>query len=129
MSCGYVGVSDGWQDVSANKKMTWEYSTASNGNIALTAELELVANDGECVTALAFGRTPDEAGQQAREAFLKDFDRGQQMFVDGWEEIQSQSMDLWKMYETGFDLYRGSNTILRTQEEKTYPGAVIASLF
>src|SRR5256884_5914028 len=34
MSCGYVGVSDGWQDVSANKKMIWEYSTASNGNIA-----------------------------------------------------------------------------------------------
>src|SRR5205809_4523507 len=37
-------------------------------------------------------------------------------------------MDLGKMYETGFDLYRVSNTILRTHEEKSYPGAVIASL-
>src|SRR5205809_1864550 len=128
MSCGYVGVSDGWQDVSANKKMTWEYSTASNGNIALTAELDLTSNDGECVTAIAFGRTPDEAGHQARNALLKDFDRVQQAFVDGWKEVQSQSMDLGKMYETGFDLYRVSNTVLRTHEEKSYPGAVIASL-
>src|SRR2546425_98300 len=120
-SCGYVGVSDGWQDINANKKMTWEYSSASNGNIALTAELDLTANDGECVTALAFGRTPDEAGQQARNALLKDFDRVQQMFVDGWKEIQSQSMDLGKMYETGFDQYRVSNTVLRTHEEKSYP--------
>src|SRR2546428_2851363 len=128
MSCGYVGVSDGWQDISANKTMTWEYSTALNGNIALTAELDLAENDGECVTALAFGRTPDEAGQQARNALLKDFDRVQQAFVDGWREVQSQSIDLGKMYETGFDLYRVSNTVLRTHEEKSYPGAVIASL-
>src|SRR5437667_942425 len=128
MSCGYVGVSDGWQDISANKKMTWEYSAASNGNIALTAELDLTSNDGECVTALAFGRTPDEAGQQARNALLKDFGRVQQAFVDGWKGVQSQSMDLGKMYDTGFDLYRGSNTVLRTHEEKSYPGAVIASL-
>src|SRR5205807_6093904 len=85
-------------------------------------------NDGECVTAIAFGRTPDEAGQQARNALLKEFDRVQQAFVDGWKEVQSQSMDLGKMYETGFDLYRVSNTVLRTHEEKSYPGAVIASL-
>ena len=127
-SCGYVGVSDGWQDINANKQMTWEYSTASNGNIALTAELDLTSNDGECVTALAFGGSPDEAGQQARSALLKDFDRVQQEFVDGWNEVQSQTMDLGKMYETGFDLYRVSNTVLRTHEEKSYPGAVIASL-
>src|SRR5207237_207445 len=128
MSCGYVGVSDGWQDVSANKKMTCEYSTSSNGNIALTAELDLTSNDGECVTAIAFGRTPDEAGQQARNALLKDFDRVQQAFVDGWKEVQSQSMDLGNLYETGVDLYRVSNTVLRTHEEKSYPGAAIASL-
>ena len=128
MSCGYVGVSDGWQDVSANKRMAWEYSTASNGNIALTAELDVLSNDGESLTAIAFGGSPEEAGQKARSALLKDFDQVQQEFVEGWKEVQSQSMDLGKMYETGFDLYRVSNTILRTHEEKSYPGAVIASL-
>src|SRR2546428_12642709 len=108
MSCGYVGVSDGWHDISDNKNMTWEYSTASNGNIALTAELDLMASDGECVTALAFGRTPGEAGQQARKGLLKDFDRGEQGFVDGWKGLQSQRMDLGKKYKTGVDLDRVS---------------------
>src|SRR6266852_2058775 len=112
MSCGYVGVSDGWQDVSANKRMTWEYSSATNGNIALTAELDLVGNDGECVIALSFGRTPEEAGQQARNALLKDFDRVQQAFVDGWKGAQLQNMWLdgspyWggvQMDETAFPI-------------------------
>ena len=128
MSCGYVGVSDGWQDINTNKKMTWSYTNAPNGNIALTAELDLSTNDGECVTALAFGRTPDEAGQKARSALLGDFDKAQQAFVEGWTESRSPSMDLGKTYETGFNLYRVSNTVLRTHEEKSHPGAVIASL-
>src|SRR2546421_455046 len=128
MSCGYVGVSDGWQDINTNKKMTWSYTNAPNGNIALTAELDLSTNDGECVAALAFGRTPDEAGQKARSALLGDFDKAQRAFVEGWTEPRSLSMDLGKKYETGFNLYHVSNTVLRTHEEKSYPGAVIASL-
>jgi len=128
MSCGYVGVSDGWQDINTNKKMTWSYANAPNGNIALTAELDLSTNDGECVTAVAFGRTPDEAGQKARSGLLEDFDQVQRAFVEGWIESRSLSMDLGKTYETGFDLYRVSNTVLRTHEEKSFPGAVIASL-
>ncbi len=128
MSCGYVGFSDGWQDINANKKMTWQYEQAPNGNIALTAEVDLKTGDGEYITALAFGRTPEEAGQQARNALLKDFDKVQQSFVEGWIESRSQSMDLGKTYESGFDLYRVSTTVLRTHEEKSYPGAIIASL-
>ncbi len=128
MSCGYVGFSDGWQDINANKKMTWTYTSAPDGNIALTAELDLLACDGESVTALAFGRTPQEAGQQARNALLKDFDSVQQAFVGGWLESYSKTVNLGRKYESGFDLYRVSNTVLRTHEEKSYPGAVIASL-
>jgi len=128
MSCGYVGISDGWQDVNANRKMTWTYRSASDGNVALTGEIDLLTNNGEIVTALGFGRTPEEAGLQVRNALLKDFDKVQQQFVEGWAESRSQSKDLGKMYSSGFDLYRVSNTVLRTHEEKSYPGAVIASL-
>ena len=35
-SVGFAGVSDGWQDLSRNFQMTWEYDRAENGNIALT---------------------------------------------------------------------------------------------
>ncbi len=128
MSCGYVGVSDGWQDINANKKMTWTYSNAPNGNIALTAELDLTTGDSECVTALAFARTPEEAGLRARSALLRDFEVVQQSFIDGWMEARSRNMDLGKTLESGFDHYRVSNMVLRVHKEKSDPGAVIASL-
>ncbi len=38
-SCGYVGTSDGWQDLQ-NLKMDWEFGSALDGNIALTGEVQ-----------------------------------------------------------------------------------------
>jgi len=35
-SCGYVGNTDGWQDLSSNFKMDYEFASATDGNIALT---------------------------------------------------------------------------------------------
>src|SRR5690348_6151911 len=40
-SVGFVGTSDGWQDLRAHKQMTWAYTRAENGNVALTAEIDL----------------------------------------------------------------------------------------
>src|SRR5436190_7602894 len=57
-SAGFVGVSDGWQDVSAHRTMTWEYPRAENGNVALIGAVDLARADGEFVIALAFGGSP-----------------------------------------------------------------------
>lgn len=128
MSCGYVGASDGWQDVNQNKKMAWTYATASNGNVALTGEIDLVGCGGEWVTALGFGRTPEEAAQQAQNSLLRDFDEVQKAFVEGWAESRSENATPSHVDESVFDLYQVSKTVLRTHEEKSFPGAVIASL-
>ena len=48
-SVGYVGASDGWQDLQ-NFKMDWEFPEARDGNIALTAELDLT-DELECTLA------------------------------------------------------------------------------
>ena len=40
-SVGYVGTSDGWQDVMNHCKMEWEFCVAEKGNIALTGEIDL----------------------------------------------------------------------------------------
>jgi glucoamylase len=56
-SAGYVGSSDGRQDFSHNGKLTWEYSAAGPGNIALLGELprrSVLALAFEAATALAF---------------------------------------------------------------------------
>ncbi len=51
---GFVGMSDGWQDLHQNKQMTWFYHRAENGNIALTGEIDLSACGGEFILALGF---------------------------------------------------------------------------
>jgi glucoamylase len=45
-SVGFVGVSDGWQDLLHHKKMIWMYDRAENGNVALTGEVDLLRCDG-----------------------------------------------------------------------------------
>jgi hypothetical protein len=40
-SVGYVGCSDGWQDLMDNFKMDWEFEQAEDGNIALMGEIDL----------------------------------------------------------------------------------------
>src|SRR5262249_29250739 len=46
-SVGFVGVSDGWQDISEHFQMTWEYTRAEKGNIAFSGEVDLNACKGE----------------------------------------------------------------------------------
>ena len=64
-SVGFVGVSDGWQDLIRHKRMTCGYERAENGNVALTGEIDLNTCSGEFVMALGFGSTPAEAGHHA----------------------------------------------------------------
>src|SRR6476661_4915479 len=56
-SVGYVGASDGWQDLMDNFKMDWQFRSAKNGNIALTGEVDLQGRD-EFTIAVALGGTP-----------------------------------------------------------------------
>ena len=66
-SAGYVGNSDGWQDISQHKQITWSYDRAENGNVCFTGEVDHAPAKGKFVLAVAFGRDEYEAGHQARE--------------------------------------------------------------
>src|SRR5260370_8369834 len=50
-SVGFAGISDGWQDLSQHFQMTWEDNRAENGNIALTADIDLTACNAESLPA------------------------------------------------------------------------------
>ncbi len=41
-SVGFVGVSDGWQELHAHKRLDHTYARAENGNVAVTGEIDLV---------------------------------------------------------------------------------------
>ncbi len=127
MSVGFVGASDGWQDISQHFEMEWEYARAENGNIAFTGEIDLAACDGKFLLALGFGSIWTEAGQQTRSTLFEDYDELREHFVVQWKNWQDKLLKLDEP-QRQYDLYRASTAVLRTHESKDFLGGIIASL-
>lgn len=127
-SAGYVGSSDGWQDLKVHHRMTWAYTRAENGNVALTAEIDLVKSHGKFVLALGLGKDPDEAARNAIASLRDGFDKAKKHYVSGWQEWMKTHPSLKPGAATSGDLAQKSLAVLRTHESKTAPGAFIASL-
>jgi glucoamylase len=128
MTCGFVGSSDGWQDLAMNKRLTHRYREARNGNVALTGEVDLAACGGRFTLALAFGRDAAEAGQDARGALLLGFNEVSAAFESGWQTFQRGCVDLETDANGSSNEYRTSVAVLKTHEDKGHPGGIIASL-
>jgi glucoamylase len=126
-SVGFVGASDGWQDISRHFEMTREYTRAENGNIGLTGEIDLGATEGEFVLALGLGHTWSEAAQQARSTLLESYDELLDNYMRQWKNWESGLLELDEP-KRKHDLYRPSVAVLRTHESKDFLGGVIASL-
>lgn len=127
-SFGYVGVSDGWQDLRANKGLTSRFAEACGGNIAITGEIDLTGSKGECVLALAFGANAAEAGQRAHASLLDPFDHLQKEYVAGWKAFQKRCIHLSEPTKGQPDFYRISTAVLKTHQSKHFVGGMTASL-
>ncbi len=127
-SCGFVGVNDGWQQIHREKRLVDCYFCARDGNIALTGEVNLRDCHGHCVLALAFGPSTTEAGEGARAGLLQDFDDVSRAFVDEWTTFHRKSLDIGSRNDGPANAYRFGVAVLRTHEDKSHPGGLIASL-
>jgi glucoamylase len=127
MSVGFVGQSDGWQDLSQHFEMVWEYTRAENGNIAFMGEIDLAACKGEFILAIGFGSIWTEAGQQARSTLFENYDEVRAHYVSQWRNWQQKLLKLDDPLRQN-DLYRASTATLRTHESKDFLGGIIASL-
>lgn len=127
ISVGFVGISDGWQDISQNYQMSWAYTRAENGNIALTGEIDLVPCGGEFLLAIGFGGIWSEAGQQALSSIWDGFECAKTDYLRHWENWQSLLVPLDDPLRDKC-LYRTSTAVLRTHESKELLGGIIASL-
>lgn len=127
MSVGFVGASDGWQDISQHFQMEWEYERAENGNIACTGEIDLAACKGEFVLALGFGSMSTEAGQQTRSSLFEDYGEVRAHYISQWRNWHEKLLKLDEPRRQ-HDLYRTSTAVLRTHESKDFLGGIIASL-
>jgi glucoamylase len=126
-SVGFVGCSDGWQDLALHKRMTWSYGFAENGNIALLGEVDVSAAAEHFTLALGFGRNAGEAGNRALASLYDGFERAKSDYLQEWQAWQQQLLPLGSGGDS-LDLYTVSTAVMRTHEAKNFPGAMIASL-
>ena len=122
-SAGFVGRSDGSQDLATDNRLDWRYGRAERGNVALTAELV----EPRGVVALGFAPSVAGARTQALGSLADGFDAARASFVDACE---AWGRDLDFRAPTP-ELRRAAcfaATVIKVHEDRTFPGAIVASL-
>jgi len=101
-SVGYVGTSDGWQDLMSNFKMDWEFPTAEQGNIALTGEIEVPGN-GEFTIAIACGEGYQSTVAKLLQSLAVPFESHRERYVSQWQRaVVNPKFDFSKDTSDGF---------------------------
>jgi glucoamylase len=88
-AAGFAGVNDGWADVSRNGRLSALYQRAADGNVALTAEIDVSAN-APAVLALSFGRQWTEAAYRARASLQHGFAAAEAGYAAAWHGWQTR---------------------------------------
>ncbi len=121
-SVGYVGYSDGWQDLIGDFRM----EKAEDGNIALTAEIDLSAGL-EFTLAVGFGRNRFASCAKVLRTLAIPFLQHRASFIEQWhtkksaEELNQHTGDRGRLTWL-------SRCILLAHEDKVYKGAIVASM-
>jgi glucoamylase len=125
-SCGYVGVSDGWQDLKDNKKLDWQFERAEDGNIAMIGEIDITKNP-EFTVGLAFGNSRHAAISTLFHALCVPFLQQRRKYVEQWHRAGTSMAPLGSYSGDGGRLYCISHNLLLAHEDKTFTGATVAS--
>ncbi|MFQ6043106.1 MAG: glycoside hydrolase family 15 protein, partial [Candidatus Poribacteria bacterium] len=125
-SCGYVGASDGWQDLRDNFQMDWQFSHADDGNIALIGQIDLTKRK-RFTLGLSFGDTRHAAVSTLAQSLSAPFAEHRTRYIEQWRRVCSGVANLDKFSGDGGRLYRISHGLLLAHEDKTFAGAFIAS--
>jgi glucoamylase len=122
-SAGYVGASDGWQDFARNGALTWRFDSAGPGNVALIGALPRRAT-----LALGLGTSREAAATLAVGSLMQPFSDVFDRYVAQWRAWLS-TLDVPSSLPTDVrDAITTSAMVMRVHQDKTYPGAMVASL-
>ncbi|MFI7589835.1 glucodextranase DOMON-like domain-containing protein [Spongisporangium articulatum] len=135
-SSGFAGTaSDGLTQLDADHTLGTTYTTATHGNVVQTGQVD-VGRDGRFTLALGYGKTQTSAVSVAGAAAQAPFARTAAKYVAGWAAYDARlkrppasfpglrAADASKLRAA----YWLSANVLKASEDKTFPGAVVASL-
>jgi glucoamylase len=136
VSNGFTGAaSDGLVQLDASRSLTSLNDSATNGNLVQTAQLDF-AQEGSLTVALGFGATQAEAVAAAQGSVAAGFASLRQAFDAGWhaydaaliappDRMAGTTRTQWRQL---VDEYYMSANVVKASEDKTFPGAIVASL-
>ena len=135
-SSGFVGEgSDGLVQLDASHALTATYADAESGNVVQVARVGL-DTAGQAELTLGFGATQAAAVATAEDSLHGNFDTQLRDYRKGWQQydktlnkppdalhgLKKQAVDALA------DEYYLSANVLKASEDKTFPGAIVASL-
>jgi glucoamylase len=127
LSCGFVGFSDGWTDLHDNFQMDFEFDRATDGNVALTGEITL-GSSREFTLAMAFGPSEHRAIATLIQSLSTPFAAQLAHYAEQWGRVGNHCRPLERQSFDQGNLFRTSLSLLLAHEDKSFPGALIASL-
>jgi glucoamylase len=142
-SAGYVGVNDGWSDLHSDRIMDFEYDfthanpPSGRGNVALTGQFATVDTATQVFNiAIGFGNTFAEAEGNAVGSLGDGYNTVLNRYngvgtEKGWEDYLSGLSHINSLISATGDngrLLYTSALMLKSMEDKTHPGALIACL-
>jgi glucan 1,4-alpha-glucosidase len=136
VSNGFAGAaSDGLTQLDAAHSLTATFANAAGGNLVQTAALNL-SRGGKFTIALGFGTTQTDAVAAAEGTLGTHISQLQKTYDDAWHayddalaapphQMAGVAGDQWHSL---VDEYYLSADVVKASEDKTFPGAIVASL-
>ena len=133
---GFVGTaSDGLVQLDASHSLTTTYTQANDGNLVQTAQAD-ISHGGQLTLALGFGTKQADAVSSAEGSLSTQFSQLIKSYEAGWaaydaglnappSHFSGVSGSQWHQLVTEYYL---SANVVKASEDKTFPGAIVASL-
>lgn len=136
VSNGFAGTaSDGLSQLDASHSLTTTYTQANNGNLVQTAQAD-ISHGGQLTLVLGFGTKQADAVSSAEGSLAIQFSQLIKSYEAGWSaydagliappsNFSGVSGSQWHQLVTEYYL---SANVVKASEDKTFPGAIAASL-
>ena len=128
-SNGFVGTSDGWTDLEADRRLDSDHDTATDGNVLQTGELRLAGRTTTHTLALGFAGSDGAAEQTARASLAAGFTGRATAYRGEWhrylDSLRPVPAALTGRLRTQYTV---AVMTVKAHEDKTFRGAFIASL-
>ena len=136
VSNGFVGASsDGLVQLDASHALTTIYTQANDGNLVQAAQAD-ISHGGMLTLALGFGTKRADAVSAAEGTLATQFSQLQKSYESGWEAYDAglnappshfNGVPGSQWHQLVAEYYLSAN-VVKASEDKTFPGAIVASL-